>query len=98
MPLTLVVLAVWALTFLAFNTVVSVRVWRIKTLPRWRRALPGLLLCIALVASLSRATGTTVIAETLAFPLYLATAGISLFELRRHRARTSGLDSSEALT
>ncbi|MEU7510730.1 hypothetical protein AB0B13_01785 [Streptomyces sp. NPDC042898] len=93
MPLSLVVLALWALAFLTFNTVVSFRVWRISSLPRWRRALPALLLCAGLAASLSRSTGTT-IAETLAFPLYVATAGISLFEIRRHRARSSRPDIS----
>ena len=98
MPLTLVVLALWALAFLTLNTAVSVRVWRIRRLPRWRRALPGLLLCAGLAASLSRATGTTTAAETLAFPLYVATAAIGLFELRRHRARSSRLDDSGALT
>ncbi|WP_328886561.1 hypothetical protein [Streptomyces sp. NBC_00316] len=96
MPLTLVVLALWALAFFTFNTVVCVRVWRISRLPLWRRALPGLLLCTALAASLSRATGTTIVAEALAFPLYLATAGIGLFELRPHRARSSRADGPEA--
>ncbi|MBX9427475.1 MULTISPECIES: hypothetical protein [Streptomyces] len=98
MPLTLVVLALWAIAFLTFNTVVSVRVWRISTLPRRRRALPGLLLCAGLAASLSRATGATAIAETLAFPLFVATAAIGLFELRRHRVRSSRPDDSGALT
>lgn len=64
-----------------FDTVVSVRVWRIRTLTRRRRALPGLLLCAGLAASLSRAAGTTAVAETLAFPLLVATAAIGLFEL-----------------
>ncbi|WP_338491861.1 hypothetical protein [Streptomyces sp. SJL17-4] len=97
MPLTPVVLALWALAFLTLNTVVSVRVWRINDLPRWRRALPGLLLCAGLAASLSRATGTTIVAETLAFPLHLATAGIGLFELRRHRTRSSRPDGAGAV-
>lgn len=94
MPLALVVLALWALAFLTFNTVVSFRAWRISSLLSWRRALPALLLCAGLTASLSRSTGTTTIAETLAFPLYVATAGISLFEVRRHRARSSRPDNS----
>ncbi|MEU9298049.1 hypothetical protein [Streptomyces sp. NPDC048266] len=98
MPLTLVVLALWALAFLACNTVISVRVWRITGLPRRRRALPGLLLCAGVGASLSRATGFTALAETLAFPLYVATAAIGLFELRRHRTRSSRLDDPGALT
>ncbi|MFF9013002.1 hypothetical protein ACF09C_08500 [Streptomyces sp. NPDC014870] len=98
MPLTLLVLALWALAFLTLNTLVSVRVWRISRLPRWRRALPGLLLCIAIAASLVRATGTTLVAETLAFPLFVATAAIGLFELRRYRARSSRPDDSGTLT
>ncbi|WP_055599631.1 hypothetical protein [Streptomyces aureus] len=98
MPLTLVVLALWAIAFLTFDTVVSVRVWRMRTLPRRRRALPGLLLCAGLAASVSRATGTTTVAETLAFPLFVATAAIGRFELRRHRVRSSRPDDSGALT
>lgn len=98
MPLTLVVLALWAIAFLTFDTVVSVRVWRIRTLTRRRRALPGLLLCAGLAASLSRAAGTAAVAETLAFPLFVATAAIGLFELRRHRARSARLDGPSALT
>ncbi|CAM5264427.1 hypothetical protein [Streptomyces narbonensis] len=94
MPLALVVLALWALAFLTFNTVVSFWVWRISSLPRWRRALPGLLLCAGLAASLSRSAGTTTIAEALAFPLYVTTAGICLCEIRRHRARSSRPDNS----
>ena len=97
MPLTLLLLALWALAFLTFNIVTSVRVWRITSLPRWRRALPGLLLGAALAATLSRATGTTVVAETLAFPLNAATAVLGLFELRRHRARASRTDASGVL-
>jgi ABC-type spermidine/putrescine transport system permease subunit I len=87
MPLTLVVLALWALAFLTFNTVIAVRVWRLTHLPRWRRALPALLFGAALAASLSRATGTTVVAETLAFPLAAATALVGMLEVRRDRAR-----------
>ncbi|MET9953840.1 hypothetical protein ABZ135_20105 [Streptomyces sp. NPDC006339] len=98
MPLTLVVLALWALAFLTFNVVVSVRVWRIRHLPRWRRVLPGLLLCAGLTASLTRATGVTAVAESLAFSLFVATAAIGLFELRRQRTRASRPDDSAALT
>lgn len=90
MPLTLALLALWALAFLTFNTVIAVRVWRLTELPRWRRVLPALLLCAALAASLSRATGTTVVAETFAFPLNAATALVGMFEIRRHRARAKG--------
>ncbi|MFF7438934.1 hypothetical protein [Streptomyces sp. NRRL B-24572] len=89
MPLTLVLLALWALAFLTFNIVISVRVWRLTSLPRWRRALPGLLLFAALAATSSRATGTTVVAETLAFPLNAATALVGIFELRLHRKQPS---------
>ncbi|MEU3745631.1 MULTISPECIES: hypothetical protein [Streptomyces] len=97
MPLTSVLLALWALAFLTLNTVLSVRVWRIRQLPRWRRALPGLLLCAGLAAILSRGTGTTTVAETLALPLYVATVAISLFEPRRHLARSSRPDDAGAL-
>ncbi|MEJ8658780.1 hypothetical protein [Streptomyces sp. MS1.AVA.4] len=89
MPLTLVLLALWALAFLTFNTVVAVRVWRLRHLPRWRRAMPALLLLAALAASLSRAAGTTVVAETLAFPLNAATVIVGMYEIRRHRARVN---------
>ncbi|MER6996643.1 hypothetical protein [Streptomyces sp. NPDC000410] len=67
MPLTLVLLVLWALAFLTFNTVIAVRVWQLTRLPRWRRMMPALLLCAAVAASLSRATGTTVVAETFTF-------------------------------
>ncbi|MBT2439700.1 hypothetical protein J7E93_06105 [Streptomyces sp. ISL-36] len=88
MHLTLLLLALGAIAFLTFNIVISVRVWRIRSLPGWRRALPGLPLRTAPAATLSRAADTTVVAETLAFPLNAATAAVDLFELRRHRTRT----------
>ncbi|WP_262003723.1 hypothetical protein [Streptomyces sp. FIT100] len=85
MPLTLVVLTAWAVMFLAANVYVSVRVWRMHDLPTWRRILPAVLLCAALAASLSRATGTTAIAATIAFPLNVATLLVGCGEIRRHR-------------
>ncbi|MFF9013587.1 hypothetical protein ACF09C_11565 [Streptomyces sp. NPDC014870] len=96
MPLTLVLIALWALAFLTFNTVIAVRVWRLTHLPRWRRAIPALLLCAAVAASLSRATGTTVVAETFAFPLNAATAIVGVLEIRRHRARADGVAQGES--
>ncbi|WP_370409780.1 hypothetical protein [Streptomyces fradiae] len=89
MPLTLVLIALFALALLMFSIVVSVRVWWLTELPRWRRALPTLLLCAGLAASMTRATGTTVVAETFAFPLNLAAPLVGLFELNRHRTRRS---------
>ncbi|GGS97908.1 hypothetical protein GCM10010222_44520 [Streptomyces tanashiensis] len=97
MPLTLILIALFALAFLMFNIVVSVRVWWLTELPTWRRILPTLLLCAGLAASASRVTGTIIVAETLAFPMNLATTLIGLFELNRHRARrTAEGDRPEA--
>ncbi|MFG2836961.1 hypothetical protein ACGFZH_20550 [Streptomyces zaomyceticus] len=96
MSLTLVLLAVWALAFLTFNTVIAVRVWRLTHLPRWRRAMPALLLCAAVAASLSRATGTTIVAETFAFPLNAATALVGIHEIRRHRVCAHGIAQGES--
>lgn len=87
MPLTLISIALFALAFLVVNIIISVRVWWLTELPLWRRTLPMLLLCAGLAASVTRATGTTVVAETFAFPLNLATTLVGLFELSRHRAR-----------
>lgn len=56
-------------------------------LPRWRRILPTLLLCLALAASISRVWGITVVAEAVAFPLNAATALLGTFELARQRIR-----------
>jgi len=88
MPLTLLFLALWAFAFLLLNIVLCVRVWRLSDLPLWRRALPTLLLCAALAASTSRATGVTFVAEAVAFPLNAATALLGMFELDRYRRRT----------
>ncbi|MEU8524044.1 hypothetical protein AB0C77_00345 [Streptomyces sp. NPDC048629] len=88
MPLTLLFLALFALAFLLLNITLCVRVWRLTQLPPWRRALPTLLLCCALAASISRAWGITSVAEAVAFPLNAATALLGAFELNRHRRRT----------
>ncbi|GAA4908014.1 hypothetical protein ACFPM3_12870 [Streptomyces coeruleoprunus] len=88
MPLTLLLLAVFALAFLLFNITLCVRVWRLAQLPLWRRVLPTLLLCCALAASISRAWGITAVAEAVAFPLNAVTALLGMFELDRHRRRT----------
>lgn len=94
MPLTLIVLAVWAVTFLALNVILSARVWRMRDLPTWRRRLPAVLLCAALVAGLTRATGVTAIAAAVAFPLNVATLVVALGEIRRHRrAAETGIPS-----
>ncbi|GGT13679.1 hypothetical protein [Streptomyces purpureus] len=88
MPLSLLFLALFALAFLAFNVALCVRVWRLTELPPWRRALPALLLCCALAASIGRAWGVTAVAEAVALPLNVATALLGMFELGRHRRRT----------
>ncbi|MFJ7067619.1 hypothetical protein [Streptomyces sp. NPDC101115] len=87
MPLTLIVIAVCALAFLVLDIVLCVRVWWLRELPLWRRILPTMLLCAALAASISRAWGITAVAEAVAFPLNVATALVSGYELHRHRAR-----------
>lgn len=87
MPLSLILIALFALAFLLFNIVLCVRVWWMTELPLWRRTLPTLLLCLSLVASISRAWGITAVAEAVAFPLNAATALLGMFELDRQRAR-----------
>ncbi|WP_282692436.1 hypothetical protein [Streptomyces sp. CC208A] len=87
MPLTLLLIAVFALAFTVFTVVLSVRVWRMTDLPRWRRVLPALLLCAALAASLGRAWGVTAVAEAVAFPLNAAAALLGMYERERWRAR-----------
>ncbi|WP_418960559.1 hypothetical protein [Streptomyces tritici] len=87
MPLTLILIALFALAFTAFTVVLCVRVWRLDDLPRWRRILPTLLLVTALAASIGRARGVTAVAEAVAFPLNAATALLGMYELARHRAR-----------
>ncbi|MFF9342650.1 MULTISPECIES: hypothetical protein [unclassified Streptomyces] len=87
MPLALLPIALLALAFLAFNVVLCVRVGRMTELPRWRRALPSLLLCAALVASAGRAWGVTAVAEAVAFPLNAATALLGTYEVDRRRRR-----------
>lgn len=89
MPLTLFLLAAWAVAFLTLNVVLSVRVWRLRDLPTWRRCLPATLLCAALASSLTRATGTTEIASAAAFPLNVATLVVAHTEIRRRR-RSAG--------
>ncbi|MFF6883778.1 hypothetical protein ACFY9F_11385 [Streptomyces sp. NPDC012421] len=87
MPLTLISIALLALAFLAFNVVLCVRVGRMTELLRWRRALPSLLLCAALVASVGRAWGITAVAEAVAFPLNAAAALLGMYEMERQRRR-----------
>ncbi|MEU9858736.1 hypothetical protein [Streptomyces sp. NPDC047974] len=87
MPLSLIPIALFALAFLAFNVSLSVRVGRMTELPRWRRALPALLLCAALAASAGRAWGIAEVAEAVAFPLNAATALLGMYELDRQRRR-----------
>ncbi|MFJ5712478.1 hypothetical protein [Streptomyces sp. NPDC093105] len=87
MPLTLIPIALLALAFLAFNVILCVRVGRMTELPRWRRALPSLLLCAALVASAGRAWGVTAVAEAVAFPLNAATALLGMYAMGRQRRR-----------
>ncbi|MER7519717.1 hypothetical protein [Streptomyces sp. NPDC126499] len=87
MPLSLFLIALFALAFLLFDIVLCVRVWWMTELPLWRRILPTLLLCLALAASISRAWGITAVAEAVAFPLTVATALLGTFELDRRRAR-----------
>ncbi|MCX4581517.1 hypothetical protein [Streptomyces sp. NBC_01481] len=89
MPLSLVVLAAWAVAFLTLNVILCVRVWRIRDLPTRRRLLPAALLCAALAASLTRAAGITVIASTVAFPLNMATLLVAYGEIRAHRRPAS---------
>ncbi|MEV6331995.1 hypothetical protein [Streptomyces sp. NPDC051909] len=87
MPLTLIILALFALAFLMFNIVLCVRVWLLTELPLWRRILPTLLLCAALAASIGRAWGITAVAETVAFPLNAATAMLGMYEMHQLRVR-----------
>ncbi|GGR64549.1 hypothetical protein [Streptomyces roseolus] len=87
MPFTLFLIALFALAFLVFDVVLCVRVWRMTELPRWRRALPTLLLCVALAASAGRAWGVTGVAEAVAFPLNAATALLGMYEVDRQRRR-----------
>ncbi|MFF8601103.1 hypothetical protein ACF065_18415 [Streptomyces sp. NPDC015232] len=87
MPLTLILLALFALAFLIVNIVLCVRVWWMTELPLWRRILPTLLLCAALAASASRAWGVTAVADAVAFPLNVATAVLGMYEMSRMRAR-----------
>ncbi|MEV5970215.1 hypothetical protein [Streptomyces sp. NPDC051921] len=87
MPLSLILIALFALAFLLFNIVLCVRVWWMVELPLRRRILPALLLCAALAASISRAWGITAVAEAVAFPLNAATALLGMYELGRQRAR-----------
>ncbi|MFJ9576783.1 hypothetical protein ACIRQF_10430 [Streptomyces sp. NPDC101191] len=87
MPLSLILIAFFALGFLLFTIVLCVRVWWMAELPLWRRTLPTLLLCLALAASMSRAWGITAGAEAVAFPLNAATALLGMFELARRRGR-----------
>ncbi|MFE6228273.1 MULTISPECIES: hypothetical protein [unclassified Streptomyces] len=87
MPFTLLLLALFALAFLVFDVVLCVRVWRMTELPRWRRLLPALLLCVALAASAGRAWGVTGVAEAVAFPLHVATALLGMYEVDRRRRR-----------
>ncbi|MFJ5833298.1 hypothetical protein [Streptomyces sp. NPDC093089] len=89
MPLTLILIALFALAFLLFSIVLCVRVWWMTELPLWRRILPTLLLCLALAASIGRAWGITAVAEAVAFPLNAATALLGMFELDRQRSRRS---------
>ncbi|MER7665455.1 hypothetical protein [Streptomyces sp. NPDC096193] len=96
MPVTLLFLALFALAFLAFNIVLCIRVWRLRALPLRRRALPALLLCCALAASMCRAWGVTAVAEAAAFPLNISTALLAMLELDRHRRR-AGTGASEHL-
>ncbi|MFI8323842.1 hypothetical protein [Streptomyces sp. NPDC085529] len=95
MPLTVIPIALFALAFLAFNIVLSVRVGRMAELPWWRRGLPALLLCVALAASAGRAWGVTGAAEAVAFPLNVATALLGMYEvgLRRRRCERPGADA-----
>ncbi|MFE0641729.1 hypothetical protein ACFW2Y_08985 [Streptomyces sp. NPDC058877] len=87
MSLVLVLLALSALAFLVYGVVLCTRVWRTAELPRWRRILPGLLLCLALAASLGRAWGVTAVAEAVAFPLNIAALLLASYEVQRHRRR-----------
>ncbi|MGW4055323.1 hypothetical protein ACWENA_31315 [Streptomyces sp. NPDC004779] len=87
MPLSLIPIALFALAFLAFEVSLCARVVRMIELPRWRRALPSLLLCAALAASAGRAWGVTSVAEAVAFPLSTATALLGMYELDRWRRR-----------
>lgn len=87
MPLTLFLIALFALAFLVFDVVLCFRVWRMTGLPRWRRILPALLLCAALPASAGRAWGVTRVAEAVAPPSNAATALLGMYETDRRRRR-----------
>ena len=92
MPLSLMLIALFALAFLIFDLVLCVRVWRMTELPLWRRILPATLLCAAVAASIGRAWGVTAVAEAVAFPLNAATALLGMFELDRQRARRAAAE------
>ncbi|MFG2840800.1 hypothetical protein ACGFYE_38025 [Streptomyces zaomyceticus] len=98
MPLALILTALFALAFLVFNIVLCLRVWWMIELPLWRRALPTVLLCLAVAANISHAWGVTAVAGAIAFPLNAATALLGMYELHRQRDRQAAAGAQAELS
>ncbi|MEU9700438.1 hypothetical protein [Streptomyces sp. NPDC047981] len=98
MSVMLLFLVLTALALIVLNVVQCVRVWRIADLPLWRRGLPVLLFCCALVATVTRVRDGGTAAHAFVLALNMSAPVLASFELDQQRKRRAAraTETSEA--